>query len=150
MRSGLVGMLLVLCLILPAALFSGASGFLNVPSLVICLLMPIALSMASAGVSDLGHALRALRCLIGSPQEPDLTVRDSDVLRHMISYAYTAGVIGAMIGWIQMLRRFDDLSALPVGIALSILTIFYSIIISECILRPAVRRIEWELGRHRG
>ena len=65
----------------------------------------------------------------------------------MISYVYAAGVIGASIGWIQILRQFNDLSTHPLCFSLGILTILYAIIISECILRPATRRIDAELEK---
>jgi hypothetical protein len=52
-----------------------------------------------------------------------------------------------MIGWVQMLRQFRDLAAVPFGVSLSILTVFYATIVSECILRPAARRIEAELAK---
>lgn len=144
MKSGLLGMLLVFCLIACAVAAGGDLCFLNVPSLVICIGMPIGLAMASAGASDLGRSLRALRCLLVSPRGSDRTARNAQVLRHMISYAYAAGVIGTMIGWVQILRQATDLLAAAPGFALSLLTILYSIIISECILRPAARRIEAE------
>lgn len=150
MKSGFVGMFGASCLILCAIVLGGGNAFFNVPSLVICIFLPIGLSMASAGTSDLGHALRALRCLLLSRLECDLTVRNSQVLRHMISYAYAAGVIGALIGWIQMLRELKDISGLALGFSLTTLTIFYSILISECILRPAARQIEGELENKNG
>ena len=56
------------------------------------------------GMSDLAHALRALPRLLVFPRDTDLTVHNTQVLRHMISYTYAAGIIGMMIGWIQMLR----------------------------------------------
>jgi len=46
-----------------------------------------------------------------------------------------------------MLRQVKDLSAVAFGSSMSILTIFYSIIISECILRSGARRIERELEK---
>lgn len=125
MKSGFIGMLLAFCLILPAIVLDGGYGFFNVPSLVICIFLPISLTIASAGGSDLGHALRALRCLLVSPRKADLTARNSQVLRHMISYAYAACVIGMLIGWIQMLKQFKDLSLVALGFSVSILTIFY-------------------------
>ena len=147
MKSGFIGMLLVFGLILPAIFLGGGSGFFNLPSLIICIFMPFALALASAGSSDLGNALRAFRCFFVSPRETDLAARNAQVLRDMISYAYAAGVIGSMIGWIQILRASIRPENTPLGFAVSILTILYAIIISECILRPAARRIEGELQK---
>ncbi len=144
MKSGLVGMLLVFCLIAPAIMLGGGNGFFNLPSLIICIFMPFALAITSVGAPDLSNALRALRCLFLSPREEDLTPRNSEVLRYMITYAYAAGVIGAMIGWIQILRAGIQPGHMPLAFAVSTLTVFYSTIIAECILRPAARRIEGE------
>lgn len=142
MKSGFVGMVGVFCLIVPAIALGGGGIFLNVPSLVICLLMPISLSLASAGAPDLGRALRALRCLLVFPRKSDLTAQNSHVLRHMISYAYAACVIGMLIGWIRTLSQPADPAVLHLSLSMSILTMLYAIVISECILRPAARRIE--------
>ena len=103
-KLGFIGMLLTFCLILPAIVLGGSKGFFNAPSLIICTLVPISLSIASTGMSDLAHALRTLRCLLVPQRDTDLTVRNTQVLRHMILYTYAAGIIGMMIGWIQMLR----------------------------------------------
>ncbi len=145
---GFIGALIPFCLILCAIILGGSNNkFFDIPSLFICIGMPIGLSIASAGASDLGRALLALRSLFAPPRESDLTVRNAQVLRQMIAYAYTAGVIGSMIGWIQILWQFDSISPIAKWVAVSILTIFYAIIISECILRPAARRIEGELEK---
>ncbi|MFC2140529.1 MotA/TolQ/ExbB proton channel family protein [Candidatus Auribacterota bacterium] len=146
MKAGFIGMLIVLFLIMGAILLGGGN-FFNIPSLVICIGLPIGLSIASAGLADLGPALLSLRSLFITPRDSDLKARNAQVLRDMISYAYAAGVIGTMIGWIQMLSGFNDFSLIGIGFALSVLTIFYSIIISECFLRPAARRIEGELKK---
>jgi flagellar motor component MotA len=112
--------------------------------------MPLALAITSTGAPDLNNALRALRCLFLSPREEDLRPRNSEVLRYMITYAYTAGVIGAMIGWIQILMAGIETGNMPLAFAVSMLTIFYSVIIAECILRPAARRIEGGLQENAG
>jgi|GEM_PF-3495294 len=151
MGSSIVGMVGVFCLVVPAIFLGGGSGFFNVPSVVICALLPISLALASAGASDVGRALRALRCLLVAPREADLTPRNAQVLRHMISYAYAAGVVGALIGLIQALSPFGGSSTLPMWVSLTLLTLLYSVFISECVLRPAARRIEgeWEKANSR-
>jgi len=146
MKSGFFGMLGAFCLIIVAIVLGDSEGFFNVPSLVVCIFLPIGLTIASAGHSDLGRAVLSLRCLFGSPPESDLTVRNAQVLRHMISYAYAAGVIGSMIGWIQFLRQLDGTSPVGKWISVSLLTLFYAVIIAECILRPAARRVETTLN----
>jgi flagellar motor component MotA len=108
MKSGFIGMFLVFGLIRLAIALGVGNGFFNVPSLVICIGLPIGLSLASAGAGDTRNALRALRSLLVLPPPADITVRNSQVLRHMISYAYAAGVIGTMLGWIQMLRHIKE------------------------------------------
>ncbi len=67
----------------------------------------------------------------------------------MITYAYASGAIGAMIGLIQMCKHNIRPEHLYGGISITALTLFYSLIISECILRPAARRIETEIERKR-
>lgn len=148
MKSGSIGMLLVFCLVAFAIVLGDDGAFLNVPSLVICIGLPIGLSMASSSAADTAAALRSLRCLLISPRAADVTIRNSQVLRHMVSYSYAAGIMGAMIGWIQLLRRVEETPNVYCGFSLSLLTMFYSVIISECVLRPAARQIE--SGRFEG
>ncbi len=153
MKSGIIGVLLAFSLIILAITLGGGNGFFNIPSLVICIGLPIGLSLASAGAQDTRNAIRALGVLIAAPSPTIVTSRTCQVLKHIISYAYAAGAIGSMIGWIQLLRQEQLPSVAPLGFALSMLAIFYAIIISECILRPVARRIEGEIEmehRHGG
>lgn len=143
MKSGAIGMMLVFCLVAFAVILGDSEAvFINVPSLIICIGLPIGLSLASSSVTDTVGALRSLRCLVISPKPGDITSRNAQVLRHMVSYSYAAGIIGAMIGGIQVLRQIDGLANIHVALSLSLLTLFYSTLISECILRPAARQIE--------
>jgi flagellar motor component MotA len=141
--SGVLGMVVVVGLIVPA-IWLGGGGFWNVPSLILCICLPIGLGLASAGWSDLWRAVGSLRHLFTRPKDSDLSIRNVRVLRHMITYAYAAGVIGTAIGWIQSLSHFSGTSYIPAGLSISLLTMFYAIIIAECVLRPTARRIEWE------
>ena len=108
-------MLLTFCLNLPAILLGGSKGFFSAPNLIIYTLMPISLSIASAVMPDFVYDLRVIGCLLVPSRDTDLTVRNTQVLKHMVSYTYPAGIIGMMIGWTQMLRQFKDLSVLALG-----------------------------------
>ncbi len=147
MVSGFFGMLGVFCLIFPAIMLGGSGGFFSLPALAICVFLPFCLALSSAGAKDFWRAFRSPRALFFSPKSEDFTARNVQVLKHMISYTYAAGVIGAFIGWIQMFAQFQAFSSSAAWFASSLLPFFYSVVIAECFFRPAARRIEGEMEK---
>ncbi len=147
MVSGFFGMLGVFCLIFPAIALGGGSSFFSVPALVICVFLPFCLAFSSAGAKDFWRAFRSPRALFFSPKSEDFTARNVQVLKHMISYTYAAGVIGAFFGWIQMFAQFQAFSSSAAFFGSSLVPLFYSVFISECFFRPAARRIEGEMEK---
>jgi len=142
--SGVIGLLLVIIITVLCILMFGGDYFFDVPTLVIIVLPSIGLGMMVHG-KQYFRALCSIRHLFWtlSSNQPDL--REAGALRDTIVHVYAMGAIGTIIGWIQMLVvNCQDLEAMPVGFAVSILTLFYSLLISELLLRPAAKRIEWQ------
>ncbi len=141
--SGVIGLLLVIIITVLCIFMGGGDYFFHVPSLVFIVMPSIGLGMMVHG-KQYFRALCSIRHLFGtlSSNQPDL--REAGALRDTIVHVYAMGAIGTIIGWIQMLVNCQDLEAMPVGFAVSILTLFYSLLISELLLRPAAKRIEWQ------
>lgn len=59
-----------------------------------------------------------------------------------------AGAAGSLIGWVQLLANLSAPEMIGPALALSLLTVFYSLIIAEFILRPCARRIEAEMDNN--
>ena len=58
------------------------------------------------------------------------------------SYAVASGIIGTMMGWIIMLKNLDDMAAVGPGMAISILTILYGLVLGYGICLPMQMRLE--------
>jgi flagellar motor component MotA len=142
-KSGIVGVFLVATITVLCIVMGGGNYFFNVPSLMIIVLPCAGLGMMVHG-KDFFHALRSICVLFTNPTS-HLPIQDhAGVFRNTIIHVYAMGAIGTMIGWIQMLVNCKDMTSVPLGFGVSILTVFYSLLICELLLRPAAQRIEWQ------
>ena len=64
-----------------------------------------------------------------------------DVFRGLAAYAPSFGMIGTLIGLVQMLTRLDDPSSLGPAMALALTTTFYGIIMSTLIFLPIAGKL---------
>jgi flagellar motor component MotA len=141
--SGIAGSLL-LTLGLTAAIMMGGSPllFINIPSAIIVGLCTLTLGLTTFGATDFLRSAFAARLLIFKLPLSDHKKEHAQILRSLIIYTYAGGIIGFTIGLIQMLATLDDPSTIGGALAINTIAPFYAVILSECILRPAARRIE--------
>ena len=59
-----------------------------------------------------------------------------NIFRKMSEYALGSGMIGTLIGLVQILRDMDDPSAIGPAMAVAILTLLYGIILGEITFKP--------------
>ena len=143
--SGLIGVVAALALVVLTVLMGGDGRlFLNPPSAVICVGLTLAIGVASFGLQDLLHAVAMVRVVVGMPG--DVRVRDLEVIRGLIAPLYAAGMIGTLIGLVTLLMSLDDPSQIGGGMAVALLTVLYSLLGAELILRPASHRMADLLG----
>lgn len=64
-----------------------------------------------------------------------------DVFRGLAAYAPSFGMIGTLIGLVQMLTRLDDPASLGPAMALALTTTFYGIIMSTLIFLPIAGKL---------
>ena len=141
--SGVIGLgLLVLLIVPPVAIVGDVGIFVNVPSLIICLGWTAALGIISFGIGDLVRGLWVLRVLVVRVPPETVSSREVSVLRGLIGPVYASGLIGAVIGLINMLAKLEDPSMVGMGMAICVLCPFYAVLMAEVVLRPAVRLIE--------
>ncbi len=139
--SGITGLVFFILLV-GLALLNIWPMFVNFPSIAICIGGPIALGVMSYGTRDLLRGVWALRVLLVRVPSDTFSWRETAVLRGLIGSIYTSGVIGTAIGFIQLLTILYDESQWGPPIAFSLLCPFYSVLIAEGLVRPAVRHIE--------
>lgn len=126
----LIGLIGVLFLIVGSiAVGAGATMFINIPSAVITLGITFFMLLAAFGTDFLRFIPDGLATLVCTPGKPN--PRFAEIAAHGARYVVGAGIIGTMIGIIQMLSNLSNPSGLGVGMACALLTIFYAIITSE-------------------
>ncbi len=105
--------LLIFLFVLSAGIFLGGSlvQFVHFPSMGFVII-------ASSGLALMRH------------RKGDGT---QDFLAHLKRYAIPTGVIGCLIGFVQMGRNLSSPEHIPAGVSVAVLTIFYGLIL-YCII----------------
>lgn len=86
--------------------------------------------------------------LIRSIMETDLTItkeRHSDnraILDTMAAYAPAFGMIGTLIGLINMLKSLDDMSTLGPNMSVALVTTFYGTLLANMVFNPLSKRLK--------
>jgi chemotaxis protein MotA len=68
--------------------------------------------------------------------------RSAAVLRRAADYAPAMGLIGTLVGLVQMLGRLDDPQHIGPGMAVALLTTFYGAVLANMVLSPLAVRLE--------
>ncbi len=137
--AGIVLLLIVFRLLI-SGLGEKAGVLLNAPSLVTVIGGTIAVVLMSHSFRTLSLFFRFISLQGNSFQETDrLTL--SAFFHTARSAALAMGVLGYVINMVTMFLHMDDPSAIGPSIAVSLIIIFYSIIISELIIAPMNRTL---------
>jgi chemotaxis protein MotA len=64
------------------------------------------------------------------------------VLRRAAEYAPAMGLIGTLIGLVQMLSHLDDPAAIGPSMAVALLTTFYGAVLANLVLAPLAAKLE--------
>ena len=68
--------------------------------------------------------------------------KGAGVLRKAAEYAPAMGLIGTLIGLVQMLGNLDDPSAIGPAMAVALLTTFYGAVLANMVLSPLAAKLE--------
>jgi chemotaxis protein MotA len=99
-----------------------------------------ALSLAVDGVQL--HAIRDLMDLDMRMEEAEFET-DAKLLEAAGGYAPTIGIIGAVIGLIQVMKHLNDLSRVGYGIAVAFVATIYGVALANLICLPAAAKIRY-------
>ena len=96
-------------------------------------------SMAVDGVS--GDEIEAVlgQDLMATAQRHQ---RSADVLRRAAEYAPAMGLIGTLIGLVQMLGNLQDPTSIGPAMALALLTTFYGAVLANIVFSPLAAKLE--------
>ncbi len=127
------------------SIWAGGSGvaFIHFPALIVVIGIAVGRCSISCGLNNLVSGIRALFVM---PRDATSLSFVANILRRLAIYTYAGGIIGTMIGLIQIGNNTSEHHALGPGLAYAFLTLFYAVVISECILRPNAHRIETALN----
>jgi flagellar motor component MotA len=108
---------------------SGATLFINIPTFVAVFGIAFFALLATFGTDFLKFIPESLLNFVSTNSQPN--PRYAEIALFMSRYIIGAGIIGMMIGLIQMLANLSDPSGIGAGMAVCLLTVFYAIIFSE-------------------
>ena len=111
------------------ALGAGAPLFINLPALMAVFGIAFFALLATFGTDFLKFIPESLLNFVSTNPQPN--PRYAEIALFTSRYIIGAGIIGMLIGLIQMLSNLSDPSGIGVGMATALLTTFYAIIASE-------------------
>lgn len=86
--------------------------------------------------------------LVRAVMEIDITImkqrhrKGQEVFKGMGTMAPAFGMIGTLIGLVQMLQNLDDPSSIGPSMAVALLTTFYGAVLANCLFLPLVTKLE--------
>ena len=144
--SGLFGLaLLALIIGGDLALADDPFVFIYVPAFLVCVFGAIGLSYLSYGALDTLRSLRALTWLVCSPPPDEELASVHRVLKGATAHLYACGAAGTFIGIIKILdyqNRIHEPLWRASPVLVTLLPLFYALVFSEFLVRPAARRVE--------
>ncbi len=93
--------------------------------------------------------------LVRSIMEIDLAAHEErhalgqEVLRAVGAYAPAFGMLGTVIGLIQMLAQLDDPEAIGPGMALALITTFYGVVLANLVFLPMAGKLRFRSQQER-
>ena len=130
------------------AMFTGSSPviFIDVASVLLVPVVCTAMLVATFGWATAGAAMRdGLSSLFGSTDlstDPERAQRVAMVANSGINFSFIAGLVGGLVGLIQMLQNLSDPSAIGPAMAVALLTAFYAACQVFFVFMPMARSAE--------
>ncbi len=126
----LIGLLGVLIIIAGTTVAGGSAlAFIHVPSIVFICGVTFFVLLATFGTDFLKFIPQSILTFISCNTKPN--PRFAEIALFASRYIIGAGLIGLLIGLVQMLQNLSDPESLGMGMAVALLTVFYAIVISE-------------------
>lgn len=129
-RLGRVLSILVLCMLLVWIMASAnsISAFNDIPSLLFISIISTAMLVFTNQWTDY---IRAIKIAMGAIE---FTTKELKASRNAIDLSiktiYAAGIIGTIVGWVQLVILMSDPKSMTLGMAVGILTLLYALIIN--------------------
>lgn len=142
--AGILGILVAFCSLVVLTVLGGSiTHFINIPSIVFVTCVALGLQLATVGGTALSDLSLGLRSLFFESPPSALRAGLATDLRAFARYLYVAGILGSIIGLIQILASVSDWSVLGAALSTAAMSAFYATILAECIVRPCANRIDY-------
>ena len=144
--SGFFGFLL-LAMIMggDVALADDMFAFAYLPAFLVTVFGSLALSYLAYGALDTIRALQSLAWLLKNPGPDADAAGLVRVLKGNLTHLYACGATGTFIGLVKMLdfqARTDSAGWQASPILVTLLPLFYALVLSEFLVRPAARHVQ--------
>jgi len=127
--------LFLLSSVVVAAMLWGSplSVFVNAPSAVLVLGISLGGTLCASSGTDLRESLSDW--LANEDLDKAGRERAHRVFTHLADFTVAGGVIGVLIGLVQMLRNLSDPTAIGPAMAVALLSLLYAVLFGEILLR---------------
>ena len=116
------------------------SAFIDEPSLLIVLGPTL---LIPSGIHSVGTVINALRNgMFATTLDAAETTQSVAALRTMRAVSLSSGVLGVLIGIVQMLADLSDPAKIGPAMAVAILTPFYGVFFGGLFLSPLIHRLQ--------
>jgi len=146
--DGLIGLTIVFLVIGALGQISGNIDFYLDPwTLLLLLALPFGLSCISSGTKITLRVYSSLTWLLYMPGGNKSVIELIPTIRRIIFYVYISGVIGTLVSLIAIFSNltFHHTDFWP-AMAISLISLLYSVIIAESLLRPLKHKYEQMLA----
>jgi flagellar motor component MotA len=127
-------------LLIAISINSSFSMFINIPSLLFIFLIPLFFTLAYHHPFELSKAV--LDALSGQPIQKHTSESHQYVLSTLRLITSASGVMGSLIGLINMLANMDDPKNIGPAMAMALLTALYAVMVSELLIAPLINRLK--------
>ena len=107
-------------------------GFIDLPSAVLVLGLTAGGTLMSYTLAELGDAFR---CARRGTDDAARSAKGHEIFTRMADIAVASGLVGTVIGLVQMLQNLDDPTAIGPAMAVALLTLLYGVILGELLFR---------------
>ncbi len=125
----LIGTIGVFSVILFPILKANVFLFINIPSAILTYGITFFLLLNNFGKDFIEYLPNSILCFFAVPVEKKTVF--AEISKYGSRYVIASGLIGTLIGLVQMLQSMDDPSIIGPSIAIALLPTFYAILAAE-------------------
>lgn len=146
--GGILGLFLIVGLVSIQFYLPGSNAiFFDFISLLLVCGITFSLSAMSSGLHETVEALQLVKWLIVEPENEINCQRYLPILRRLIAYSYSSGIVSTLIGSVAVFSAAEEYQGdIMQGIAIACLTMVYGVVLAEFIFRPVKNKLTYMLS----